>query len=85
MKVNPHRPGPWISNLSGDARTCKLLGYSCVADFDITPWSLAPIAWEVMSKLIGPETAMAAGECHSINIGLYQGGNDIRVWKVWHI
>ena len=83
-RVNPHRPGPWIANLSADKRTCKLLGYVCVADFDITPEALAPISWELLDKLEEPERALAAGECDTINIGLYDGGLDIRVWKVFY-
>lgn len=80
MRISPHRPEPWIANLSADSRSCKLLGHNCVADFDITPTSIAPLVWELLDKLNEPEMALAEGRCD--DIGLYQGGKDIRVWKV---
>jgi len=85
MKVSPHRPDPWIDNLSEDRRCCTLLGYNCVADFELSPENLASLAWEILDKLQEPERALFAGECQAIDIGLYQGGKDIRVWKVWYI
>lgn len=81
LDVSPHRSN-WISDLSPNKRSCKLLGYPCVADFDITIATLAPLAWEIMDKLVEPEAALKAGRCTNINIGLYQGGRDIRVWPV---
>lgn len=84
--VSPHRSGPWIVDLHASRRWCKLLGnYHCVADFDITPQTLAPLAWEILDKLEGPEAALAGGGCDTLNVGLYDGGKDIRVWKVHFI
>lgn len=84
VRVSPHRTEPWVADLSANSRVCKLLGYHCVADFDITSSSLSPLVWEILDKLQEPERALQAGECNTINIGLYQGGKDIRVWKVWY-
>ncbi len=79
--VSPHRAN-WISELSADKRVCKLLGHHCVADFAISVEALAPLAWEIMDKLAEPEANLADGLCDAINIGLYDGGRDIRVWGV---
>lgn len=81
IDVSPHRSN-WISELSVTKRSCKLLGHHCVADFDITVEALAPLAWEIMAKLAEPEADLADGLCDAINIGLYDGGRDIRVWRV---
>ena len=81
LDVSPHRSN-WITELSENKRACKLLGHTCVADFDITIAALAPLAWEIMEKLAAPEEALADGLCDAVNIGLYDGGRDIRVWKV---
>lgn len=79
--VSPHRSN-WIFELSADKHSCKLLGHLCVADFDISVESLAPLAWEIMDKLTEPENDLENGLCDAINIGLYDGGRDIRVWRV---
>ncbi len=79
--VSPHRSN-WITELSVDKRTCKLLGHHCVADFDISVAALAPLAWEILSKLDEPEADFWRGFCDEVNIGLYEGGRDIRVWRV---
>lgn len=72
-----------ITELSADRRTCKLFGYYCVADFDISDDALVPLMHEISVVLAGPKAVHDAGQCDTLNIGLYQGGKDIRVWKVW--
>lgn len=77
--VNPHRPDPWITDLSADQKTCLLLGYHCVADFPLSDQALAPLSWEILSKV---EDIEVKNGHDTINIGLYDGGRDIRVWPV---
>ena len=81
--VSPHRPGPWLTDISPNRRSCKLLGFLCVGDFDLSDEVLQPLAWEILDKLLDPEEDYAKGRCDTLNIGLYQGGADIRVWRVW--
>lgn len=79
------RPGLWFSKLADDKRSCWLLGYYCVADFDISIESLAPLAPELLRQLDAHEKAILdpSSTWATLNIGLYAGGSDIRVWRVW--
>lgn len=81
--ASPARVANWIQDLSRDRRSCRLLGWTCVADFDITPKSIAAIAPAILDALAVPEAYFNNCQCDDINIGLYDGGRDIRVWKVY--
>lgn len=79
--TTPEEVGRYITNISPDKRVCKLIGSTCVADFDITPESIAPIFQKVLDTMRPVEARMLRHECH-MNFGLYDGGKDIRVWAV---
>lgn len=71
-----------ISDLSRDKRVAKLWGHTCVADFEITPERLRPY----LGCILAHETweIFESGQCEDVNIGLYSGGEDIRVWPVFY-
>ena len=71
-----------VSNLSADRRTCLFRGFFLIADFDLTPESLDPLRERLEAVLARPSEALLAARCTTINIGLYDGGNDIRAWPV---
>jgi hypothetical protein len=71
-----------IKDLAPNKRSCKFLGWNCVADFDISDATVMPFAFEILDKLGPAVDAYDAKQCHEIDIGLYDGGKDIRVWKV---
>jgi hypothetical protein len=80
IMANPARIADWISDVWSCKRVCKLLSFTCVADFDITPESIAPLAIQILDAMVGPEIELC--RCETLNIGLYDGGKDIRVWIV---
>jgi hypothetical protein len=74
----------WVQDLSEDKRVCKLLGYTCASDFDLGPELFTKeFQMRLLDALVLPEVAVDQGRCDELNIGLYDGGRDIRVWKVF--
>jgi hypothetical protein len=59
----------------------KLFGSLIVANFMLTPESLAPYMKKVLDKA-GPISNFFGLEDHEVEIGIY-GQDDVRAWKVW--
>ena len=79
--METHIVAGWIQNLSPTKRHCTLLGWNCVATFDICPETIAPLAGKIQDALRRPALMLAMKQCDDIDIGLY-GPNDVRAWPV---
>jgi hypothetical protein len=69
-----------VTNVSADKRVCELLGYVCVADFDLSVEALRPLEPRILAAI----RKVRERSRSDLNIGLYAGGQDIRVWPVDH-
>jgi len=74
----------WITELSHDKRTCKLFGFVCYCDFQISLKEIRPLA---RSLIFAAKDAMVRGMgwSNDVDIAIYDedGGVEIRAWPVF--
>lgn len=61
-------------------RTCRFNGVFLIADFDITPETLAPFADEIQEKVGVLKPRLERGDFDKIEVGIYKG--EVRAWGV---
>jgi len=70
----------WLEDEGSEVVVC--LGYLLVADFQVTPKTLAPYARELLDKLVRPEADLMADKCDAVEICIHKG--EVRVWRVFY-